>query len=36
MQNIADNLDQTGGLLIKESELKYWIEFYVNKNLGEK
>lgn len=27
---IIDSLDDTGGYLIKGSELKYWIEYYVN------
>ncbi len=30
MQKIIDSLDETGGFLIKESELKYWIEYFVN------
>ena len=27
---VIDNLDETGGSLIKESELRYWIEYFVN------
>lgn len=30
MDMIVDSLDDTGGYLIKESELKHWIEYYVN------
>jgi hypothetical protein len=30
LQQITDSLDGTGGFLIKENELKYWIERYVN------
>lgn len=29
---IIDSLDQTGGFLIKESELRYWIEKIVNED----
>lgn len=30
LYKIYDSLDQTGGVLIKEGELKYWIEKFVN------
>ena len=29
---IIDTLDETGGILIKESELKFWIEHWVNRD----
>lgn len=29
---IIDSFDQTGGFLIKESELRYWIERIVNED----
>ena len=29
---IIDSLDDTGGYLIKESELRYWIERIVNED----
>ena len=29
---ILDSFDDTGGYLIKISELRYWIEYYVNKD----
>ncbi len=32
VDNILNSLDETGGFLMKESELKYWIEFFVNKH----
>jgi len=32
MQTLIDSLDETGGLLIKESELRLWIEHFVNKD----
>lgn len=27
---IIDSLDDTGGFIIKEKELRYWIEYFVN------
>lgn len=33
MNRIVDSLDETSGILIKESELKYWIEYFVNQNI---
>jgi len=30
--SIIDSLDDTGGYLIKASELRYWIEYFVNKD----
>jgi len=32
LERAIDSLDETGGFLIKGSELKYWIEYYVNKH----
>ena len=32
---IIDSLDETAGFLIKESELRYWIEYFVNKDRNE-
>ena len=32
LERVIDSLDETGGFLIKGSELKYWIEYYVNKH----
>jgi hypothetical protein len=29
---IIDSLDSTGGYLVKESELRYWIEKFVNRD----
>jgi hypothetical protein len=33
-ERIVDSLDQTGGYVIKEMELRYWIEYYVNRELS--
>ncbi len=30
LNTIVDSLDETGGFLIKRTELKHWIEHYVN------
>ena len=35
LNDIIDSLDQTGGVLIKESELRYWIERLVNEDRKE-
>ncbi|GAG69763.1 unnamed protein product [marine sediment metagenome] len=32
LSTIVDSLDETGGYLIKESELRYWIERIVNED----
>lgn len=32
LSDLLDNLDGTGGYLIKESELRYWIERIVNED----
>lgn len=32
---IIDSLDETAGFLIKESELRYWVEFFANKHVEE-
>ncbi len=32
LSTIIDSLDQTGGFLVKESELRYWIERIVNED----
>jgi hypothetical protein len=36
LTEIIDSLDETGGFLIKEGELRYWIEKKVNENLNKK
>jgi len=38
MGQVVDSLDESGGFLIKGSELKYWIEYFVNRDRerGEK
>ena len=33
LKSIYNSLDDTGGHLIKESELKFWIEFFVNREM---
>jgi len=30
LATVIENLDETGGYLIKESELRFWIEHFVN------
>ena len=32
LERVIDSLDETCGYLIKGNELKYWIEYYVNKH----
>lgn len=32
LSDIIDGLDDTGGYIIKESELRYWIERIVNED----
>ena len=34
LEHVIDRLDDTGGYLIKGGELKYWIEYYVNRDRG--
>ena len=33
MEKIVDSLDGTGGFLVKESELRYWIEYFVDREI---
>ncbi len=34
LEKIVDSLDETGGYLIKEKELIYWIEYFVNREIN--
>jgi hypothetical protein len=36
LQEIVDSLDDTGGYIVKESELKYWIETHVKRATAPK
>ena len=36
LSTLVDSLDETGGYVIKESELRYWIEKIVNEDREER